>query len=188
MTHEKRELCSSLVSGGVASVWCAPRVVCVALTFARERSNRHVFHDANLRNFPEMSKDIAHYFVCCCLYGFCLNSLSPLFRLCLNKAVRWVVALSWSGRALSGGACRSLAVGCKCAEGCCKAHSPQQTLAPSWLVRSQVGASLRSPRPPRYARTRPQRPPLPVRLVSHRALRSSPHDFTFHSTVRVKDY
>ena len=188
VAHEKRTLCSVLVSGGVASVWYAPRVVCVALTFSSKRSNRHVFHDANLRKFPELSKDIAHYFVCCCLYGFCLNSLNPLFRMCLNNAVRWVVALSWSGRALSGGACRSLAGGCKGAGGWCQAPSPQQTLAPSWLVRSLVGASLRSPRPPRYARTRPQRPPLPVRLVSLRALRSSPYNFTLPATMRVKDY
>lgn len=62
VAHEKRELCSSLVSGGVASVWYAPRVVAVALTFSGKRSNRHVFHDANLRNFPELSKDITPFF------------------------------------------------------------------------------------------------------------------------------
>ena len=160
----------------------------MALTFSGKRSNRHVFHDANLRNFPELSKDIPRFFVFRCLYGMCLNSLNPLFRMCLNKGVRWSVALSWSGRALSGGACRSLAGGCKCAEGWCKAPSPQQTLAPALLVRSQVGGSLRSPRPPRYARSRPQCPPLTVRLISRRALRSSPRNYHIPANVRVKDY
>lgn len=87
----------ALVSGGVASVWYAPRVLDVALTFARKRSNRHVFHDANLRKFPELSKDIAHYFAPRGLYGFCLNSLNPLFRMCLNKAFRSVPGWSRFG-------------------------------------------------------------------------------------------
>lgn len=147
-----------------------------------------MIHDANLRKFPELTKDIDLFFVCSCLYGKCLNSMVPLIRMCLNKPVRWSVVLSLAGRALSGGARRSLAGGCKCAGGWCEAHSPQQTLAPSWLVRSQVGASLRSPRPPRYARTRPQCPPRQWLFISRRALRSSPHNFTIPDIVRVKDY
>lgn len=85
---------SALVSGGVASVWYAPRVLDVALTFARKRSNRHVFYDANLRKFPELSKDIAHYFALQGLYGFCLNSLWGLIRICLNKGCAQLIPLS----------------------------------------------------------------------------------------------
>lgn len=161
---------------------------CVALTFASERSNRYVYHDAKIRKISLICKFFRRFFVCCCLYGKCLNSVVALIRMCLNKAVRWSVVLSLSGWACSGGACRSLAGGCKCAGDWCKAHSPQLTLAPSWLVRSLVGASLRLPRPPRYARTRPQCPPRQWLVDSRRALRSSPYDFTIPATVRVKDY
>lgn len=147
-----------------------------------------MFHDAKIRKIALICNFCRRFFGFLCLYGMCLNSIEGLIRMCLNKAVRWSVVLSWSGRALSGGACRSLAGGCKCAWGWCKAHSPKQTLAPSWLVRSQVGGSLRSPRPPRYARTRPQCPPLPVRLISRRALRSSPKNYTIPTTKRVKYY
>ena len=160
----------------------------MALTFARKRSNRYVFHDANLRNFPELTKDIDLFFVCSCLYGMCLNSIVPLIRMCLNKAVRWSVALSLAGWAPSGGARRSLAGVCKCAGCWCYALSPQQTLAPALLVRSQVGCSLRSHRPPRFARSRPQCPPRQWLFISRRALRSSPRNYTIPPTERVNNY
>lgn len=147
-----------------------------------------MIHDAKLRKIALICKFCRRFFGFLCLYGMCLNSMVPLIRMCLNKPVGCSVALSLAGRALSGGARRSLAGGCKCAGGWCKAHSPQQTLAPALLVRSQVGASLRLPRPPRYARSRPQCPPRQWLFISRRALRSSPRNYHIPANVRVKDY
>lgn len=147
-----------------------------------------MFHDAKIRKIALICNFCRLFFVCSCLYGMCLNRVRALIRMCLNKPVGWSVALSLAGWAPSGGARRSLAGGCKCAGCWGYAHSPQQTLAPSWLVRSQVGASLRSHRPPRYARSRPQCPPRQWLFISRRALRSSPRNYTIPAIVRVKDY